>query len=192
MKARYLACISYVINTHSIHTIAATLHHFATDWGPPWNFWIISSLSWRSYVFNTVAEFVSTVTVRIQLLFLSLFCWTCFFCRPQWIRFIFSIAFQRTMIARGKFWYMQKIKDLLQKNEIPTFIAEPMPGKDIVEITKARNLQNSRCSNWDEGIVLGRIRRFIKDSFKRWTLVFVSFLQFPLVSLFSRCSFLIS
>lgn len=35
-----------------------------------------------------------------------------------------------------KFWYMQKIKDLLQKNEIPTFIAEPMPGKDIVEITK--------------------------------------------------------
>lgn len=140
MKARYLACISYVINTHSIHTIAATLHHFATDWGPPWIFWIISSLSWRSYVFNTVAEFVSTVTVRIQLLFLSLFCWTCFFCRPQWIRFIFSIAFQRTMIARGKFWYMQKIKDLLQKNEIPTFIAEPMPGKDIVEITKVRIL----------------------------------------------------
>ena len=94
MKARYLACISYVINTHSIHTIAATLHHFATDWGPPWIFWIISSLSWRSYVFNTVAAFVSTVTVRIQLLFLSLFSWTCFFCRPQWIRFIFSIAFR--------------------------------------------------------------------------------------------------
>lgn len=44
------------------------------------------------------------------------------------------------MIARGKFWYMQKIKDLLQKNDIPTFIAEPMPGKDIVEITKVRIL----------------------------------------------------
>lgn len=54
----------------------------------------------------------------------------------------FDRPFQRVHddCPRGKFWYMQKIKDLLQKNEIPTFIAEPMPGKDIVEITKVRIL----------------------------------------------------
>lgn len=31
---------------------------------------------------------------------------------------------------------MHKIKGLLDKHEIPSFLCEPVPGKDIVEVTK--------------------------------------------------------
>lgn len=39
---------------------------------------------------------------------------------------------------------MHKMKGLLEKNDIPTFLCEPVPGKDIVEVTKdgATNLSN--------------------------------------------------
>jgi len=39
---------------------------------------------------------------------------------------------------------MHKMKGLLEKNDIPTFLCEPVPGKDIVEVTKdgATNLPN--------------------------------------------------
>ena len=48
------------------------------------------------------------------------------------------------IILPGKFWYMHKMKGLLEKNDIPTFLCEPVPGKDIVEVTKdgATNLPN--------------------------------------------------
>ena len=41
-------------------------------------------------------------------------------------------------VLPGKFWYMHKMKGLLEKNDVPTFLCEPEPGKDIVEVTKDR------------------------------------------------------
>lgn len=60
-------------------------------------------------------------------------------CHPQQVGclladFVHFASF--CIILPGKFWYMHKMKGLLEKNDIPTFLCEPVPGKDIVEVTK--------------------------------------------------------
>ena len=50
--------------------------------------------------------------------------------------------------SERKFWYIHKIKDLLVKNGVPSFICEPVPGKTIEEVTKDawRLLESHLCS----------------------------------------------
>ena len=89
----------------------------------------------------------------------------------------------------GKFWYMQKIKDLLLKNEIPTFIAEPMPGKDILEITKARHTYDPVKVARIPGMKHFENNPKAKKNMDSMDFGFCFVLRFPLVSLFFRCSF---
>ena len=46
---------------------------------------------------------------------------------------------------------MHKMKGSLEKNDIPTFLCEPVPGKDIVEVTKDGRMGTQR-QTWQLGV----------------------------------------